>query len=121
MVLNFFGKTPSQCAEVNYALGINYACGNSTFNWNSNANQLTTPAPSLAFLNAGVLAPRRWVCCRNRTQLHRINAKRPTFCYGNGLVVAVILSWSGVIAVTISTLTTHGRATVLTAALIPAQ
>ncbi len=39
MVLNYKNATPSQCAEANYALGINYACGNSTFNWNSNANQ----------------------------------------------------------------------------------
>lgn len=38
-VLNFYGQTPSQCQIVNWAFGLNYACGNSTFNWNSNANQ----------------------------------------------------------------------------------
>jgi hypothetical protein len=38
-VLNFYNKTPSQCQIVNWAYGLNYACGNTTFNWNSNANQ----------------------------------------------------------------------------------
>jgi hypothetical protein len=38
-VLNFYAKTPSQCQIVNWAFGLNYACGNSVFNWNSNANQ----------------------------------------------------------------------------------
>ncbi|MET3135173.1 hypothetical protein AAKU55_005481 [Oxalobacteraceae bacterium GrIS 1.11] len=38
-VLNFYNKTPSQCQIVNWAFGLNYACGNSSFNWNSNANQ----------------------------------------------------------------------------------
>lgn len=38
-VLNYYSKTPSQCQIVNWAYGLNYACGNSTFDWNSNANQ----------------------------------------------------------------------------------
>jgi hypothetical protein len=38
-VLNYYSRTPSQCQIVNWAFGINYACGNSTFNWNSYANQ----------------------------------------------------------------------------------
>jgi hypothetical protein len=38
-LLNYFNKTPSQCQIVNWAYGINYACGNSNFNWNSYANQ----------------------------------------------------------------------------------
>jgi hypothetical protein len=38
-VLNYYSKTPSQCQIVNWAYGLNYACGNTTFNWNSNANQ----------------------------------------------------------------------------------
>jgi hypothetical protein len=38
-VLNYYSKTPSQCQIANWAFGLNYACGNSTFNWNSNANQ----------------------------------------------------------------------------------
>jgi hypothetical protein len=38
-VLNYYYATPSQCQIVNWAYGINYACGNSTFNWNSYANQ----------------------------------------------------------------------------------
>ncbi|WP_434633829.1 C39 family peptidase [Chromobacterium sp. CV08] len=37
-VLGLYNKTPSQCAIVNWAFGINYACGNSNFNWNSQAN-----------------------------------------------------------------------------------
>ncbi len=37
-ILNYYNKTPSQCQIVNWAYGINYACGNTTFNWNSNAN-----------------------------------------------------------------------------------
>ncbi len=51
MVLNFFGKTPTQCAEVNYAKGINYACGNTTFNWNSPANQPNTTNSITYILN----------------------------------------------------------------------
>jgi hypothetical protein len=38
-VLNFYAKTPSQCQIVNWAYGLNYACGNTTFDWNSKANQ----------------------------------------------------------------------------------
>jgi len=38
-VLNFYRKTPSQCGIVNWAFGISYACGDSRFNWNSQANQ----------------------------------------------------------------------------------
>lgn len=38
-ILNFYNKTPSQCQIVNWAYGLNYACGNTTFDWNSAANQ----------------------------------------------------------------------------------
>ena len=38
-ILSLYNKTPSQCQIVNWAYGLNYACGNSTFNWNSPANQ----------------------------------------------------------------------------------
>jgi hypothetical protein len=38
-VLNYYAKTPSQCQIVNWAYGLNYACGNTSFNWNSGANQ----------------------------------------------------------------------------------
>lgn len=38
-VLTYYAKTTSQCQIVNWAFGLNYACGNTTFNWNSNANQ----------------------------------------------------------------------------------
>ncbi|GJI98872.1 hypothetical protein RugamoR57_55900 [Duganella caerulea] len=38
-VLNYYGQSPSQCQIVNWAFGLNYACGNSTFDWNSWANQ----------------------------------------------------------------------------------
>jgi hypothetical protein len=38
-VLNYYSKNPSQCQIVNWAFGLNYACGNTTFNWNSYANQ----------------------------------------------------------------------------------
>lgn len=38
-VLNYYGRNASQCGIVNWAYGINYACGSSTFNWNSYANQ----------------------------------------------------------------------------------
>lgn len=39
-IISSYSRTPpSQCTIVNWAFGINYACGNSTFNWNSNANQ----------------------------------------------------------------------------------
>ncbi len=39
MILGYFGKTVTQCSEVNYALNSSYACGNSTFYWNSSLNQ----------------------------------------------------------------------------------
>jgi len=39
-VLSYYNASyPSQCQIVNLAFGINYACGNSTFDWNSYANQ----------------------------------------------------------------------------------
>lgn len=38
-ILNLYKKTPSQCQIVNWAFGINYACGNTTFDWYSYANQ----------------------------------------------------------------------------------
>jgi hypothetical protein len=38
-VIGFYKSAPSQCSIVNWAFGINYACGNGTFNWNSYANQ----------------------------------------------------------------------------------
>ena len=38
-LLNYYGQNPSQCQIANWAFGLNYACGNSNFNWNSNANQ----------------------------------------------------------------------------------
>lgn len=38
-VLNYYYQTPSQCQIVNWAYGINYACGNTTFDWNSYANR----------------------------------------------------------------------------------
>jgi len=38
-VLNYYSRTPSQCQIVNWAFGINYACGSSIFDWNSYANR----------------------------------------------------------------------------------
>lgn len=38
-VLNYHGQADQQCSIANWAFGINYACGNSNFNWNSYANQ----------------------------------------------------------------------------------
>jgi hypothetical protein len=38
-VLSVYKKYPSQCQIVNWAFGLNYACGNGTFYWNSYANQ----------------------------------------------------------------------------------
>ena len=37
-VIDYYGSPPSQCKIANWALGINYACGNSIFDWNSYAN-----------------------------------------------------------------------------------
>jgi ABC-type bacteriocin/lantibiotic exporter with double-glycine peptidase domain len=77
MVLNFFGKTPSQCAEVNYAKGINYACGNSTFNWNSNANQPNSTNSITYILNGwGVNSSVVGVLSQSNST-SRINANRP--------------------------------------------
>lgn len=52
MVLGFFGVNPTQCAEANYSLGINYACGNTNFNWNSNANSPNSTNAVSSILNA---------------------------------------------------------------------
>jgi len=38
-VLNFYGQSPSQCQIVNWAFGLNSACGNSNFNWTGYPNQ----------------------------------------------------------------------------------
>ena len=38
-ILNYYGTSADQCRIVNWAFGINYACGNRDFNWNSYANQ----------------------------------------------------------------------------------
>jgi hypothetical protein len=35
----YWANYPSQCQIVNWAYGLNYACDNSTFDWNSAANQ----------------------------------------------------------------------------------
>ncbi len=51
MITDFKGKTYTQCAMVNYAKNINYACGNTTFNWNSYANQPNTASAITYILN----------------------------------------------------------------------
>lgn len=38
-ILDYYGAGTDQCRIVNWAFGINYACGNGDFNWNSYANQ----------------------------------------------------------------------------------
>jgi hypothetical protein len=35
----YWANYPSQCQIVNWAYGLNYACGNAVFDWNSTANQ----------------------------------------------------------------------------------
>jgi ABC-type bacteriocin/lantibiotic exporter with double-glycine peptidase domain len=99
MVLNFFGKTPSQCSEVNYALGINYACGNSTFNWNSNANQPNYTSAITSILNAwGVSASTVGVLSQSNSN-SRINANRPYVLLwqwtGGGGHFVVVKGYSG--------------------------
>lgn len=37
-VLGLYGKHPSQCGVVNWAYGLDDACGNNNFDWNANAN-----------------------------------------------------------------------------------
>jgi hypothetical protein len=37
-VINYYKSPPSQCTIANWAFGINYACGNTNFNWSSYAN-----------------------------------------------------------------------------------
>jgi hypothetical protein len=38
-VINYYKTPPTQCAIANWAYGLNYACGNTNFDWNSPANQ----------------------------------------------------------------------------------
>lgn len=77
MVLNYFGKTPTQCAEVNYAIGINYACGNTTFNWNSNANQPKPTNTITYILNGWNVSSSVVGKLSQATSTSKINANKP--------------------------------------------
>lgn len=57
-VLNYYAKTPSQCQVVNWAFGLNYACGNTTFKWNSDANQ-----PNSMYGTGGSVSSQTMTCC----------------------------------------------------------
>lgn len=99
MVLNFKGKNPSQCAEANYALGINYACGNSTFNWNSRANQPnSTNAVSYIIKGWGVNSSVTGVLSQSSSTAN-INASRPYVILwqwtGGGGHFVVVKGYSG--------------------------
>lgn len=77
MVLQFKGKSVTQCAEANYALGINYACGNTTFNWNSQANQPNSTSAVTRILNwGGVSASTTGVISQSYSNQY-LNASRP--------------------------------------------
>ena len=77
MVLQFKGKNVTQCAAVNYALGINYACGNTTFNWNSQANQPNSTSAITRILNAsGVSATTTGVISQSYSNQY-LSASRP--------------------------------------------
>ena len=54
-ILNYYGESPSQCQIVNWAYGINYACGSSYFDWNSYAN-----APNSLFGGGGSVQDILW-------------------------------------------------------------
>lgn len=81
-VLNYYAKTPSQCQIVNWAYGLNYACGNTTFNWNSYANQPNsmygTSGSVQNILNAwGVSNSAYSVASSWASVVYDINANRP--------------------------------------------
>ena len=77
MILNFKNRNVSQCAEVNYALGINYACGNTNFNWNNYANRPNSSNAISSILNYwGVTSGVTGVLSQANSTWN-INAKRP--------------------------------------------
>lgn len=77
MVNALFGKTYSQCAIANYALGINYACGNSTFDWQSQANQPQATSVIASILNASGVSSSVVGRLSQTNSTTRINASRP--------------------------------------------
>lgn len=77
MILHYNGKNATQCAEVNYAMGINYACGNSTFNWNSYANRPNSTNAISYILNGwGVRSSVTGVLSQSNSNWY-INNKKP--------------------------------------------
>lgn len=86
MILNFFGKTPTQCAEANYAIGINYACGNTTFNWNSTANQPKPTNTITYILNGWGVSSSVVGVLSQANSTAKINANRP---------YAILWQWTG--------------------------
>ncbi len=87
MMLNFKGKTPTQCAMVNYSLGINYACQSATFDWNSYANQPNYTSAITSIMNAwGVPAATASGSFNLATVQGQINASKP---------MTILWSWRG--------------------------
>lgn len=96
MVLDFRGgEAATQCQLVNYAMGINYACGSRYFDWNSYANR---PAPTswiTSLLNAGGVPAYTQSGSLSLTNVQRlINANKPmvilwTWKYGGGHFVTL--------------------------------
>ncbi len=78
MILNYFGKNPTQCGEVNWTLGINYACGNTTFDWNSPANKPNSCQAIANILNRWSVSANFFAGYYSQANLQsRINARKP--------------------------------------------
>ena len=70
-------KNYSQCALVNYALGINYACGNATFQWDSYANSTNSAQGIVDLVQAGgVSAGKTGRLCESQVRA-KIDANKP--------------------------------------------
>lgn len=100
MVFYFKAKTYSQCAIANYAEGINYACGNSTFDWQdytANAPQSTDTVSSI--LQAGGLSSSVTGRLSQATSNSYINGSRPYIILwewtGGGGHFVVVKGYSG--------------------------
>ena len=77
MVFGWFGKSYTQCSLANYSFGINYACGNATFYWNSNANSPNSAQAITQVLNAGGVSAYRTGALSQSALQSKIDASKP--------------------------------------------
>ena len=99
MVLGWYGRNYTQCALANYSLGINYACGNNTFYWNSAANSTNSVANITQLINAGGVAAYSTGALSQYQLQSKIDANKPFviawYWTGGGGHALVMKGYSG--------------------------